>query len=279
MGLRRNSSQGLLPFGFRSGIYMTVVRCRVCGLIFSSPRPEPVEVEQSYGVDPLNYFSEKQASHKSHLPSKTFKELRSLLSQFEEPLLALDIGTGTGRNLLDLEVNGFLVTGVEASTTFYQQALINTRDIEVNLIHDTIENVEFARESFHLVVMSAVLEHFYEPDKVLEKVSTILKPGGIVFIEVPNSEWILGRLLNFYHKVIFSRLVTNLSPMHKPFHLYEFSLKSFQCYLQRTGNFTVEKYEYLSGELSQLGRIQNRLLRPLLSLSRNGVDLLIVLRK
>ena len=279
MGLRRNGSQGLFPFGFNSGVYVTVVRCQICGLIFSSPRPEPNDIGQNYDVEPLSYFSENQASTESSVDLGQFKQLKSYLSQFEEPLLALDIGTGTGLNLLKLNAEGFHVTGVEASRSFYSQALINTKDIDVILINDSIEKVEFAAETFHLVIMSAVLEHFYEPDKVLRKVSQILKPGGIVFIEVPNSEWLLGRLLNTYHKLIFSRLVTNLSPMHKPFHLYEFSLKSFQYYLQRTGDFAIEKHEYLPGELSLLGRLINRVFRPILSLSRNGVDLLMVLRK
>jgi len=51
-----------------------------------------------------------------------------------------------------------------------------------------------------------------------------LKTDGIMHIEVPSSDWLIARLLNFYYKIRGLDYVTNISPMHEPFHLYEFAL-------------------------------------------------------
>lgn len=277
-GLRRNSSQGLFPKRHLSGVYATVVECRVCGLIFSSPRPEPINVSEHYSVNPQEYFSEGQLDL-GNQPSVISELLKPKLSNFEGPLRALDVGAGIGRNMLLLLHEGFSVTGVEVSKSFFDQATVNLMGYEAELVNQEIENVNLPSESFHLIIMSAVLEHFYNPDTVLDKVFDLLKPGGIVFISVPNGDWLLGRLLNLYHKLMFSRLVTNLSPMHPPYHLYEFTIESFNSYMRRSGKFKLDWYEYTAGEVPLLGSILNRSLRPILGYSKNGIDLSLVLRK
>jgi hypothetical protein len=55
-----------------------------------------------------------------------------------------------------------------------------------------------------------------------------LAPNGQIYAEVPSARWLIGRMLNLAYRVRGIDYVTNLSPMHSPYHLYEFELKSFQ---------------------------------------------------
>ena len=55
-----------------------------------------------------------------------------------------------------------------------------------------------------------------------------LKKDGLIHIEVPDANWLISKLVNYYYKVTFAGYVTNISPMHPPYHLYEFSKESFR---------------------------------------------------
>src|SRR5205085_2091982 len=79
---------------------------------------------------------------------------------------------------------------------------------------------------FDFITFGAVLEHLYHPAACLEKALQWLKPEGILQVEVPSSKHLVSKLINIYFTLIGTNFVTNISPMHAPFHMYEFSLKS-----------------------------------------------------
>jgi hypothetical protein len=70
-----------------------------------------------------------------------------------------------------------------------------------------------------------------------------LKPGGIIHAEVPSSDYLLHQLLNGFYRLIGTNFVANLSPMHAPYHLYEFTPKSFNELGNKVG-FRVEHKSY-----------------------------------
>lgn len=57
-------------------------------------------------------------------------------------------------------------------------------DAYVGILPDVLENV--LHHSLDLVVMNSVLEHLDYPVETLEIIRRILKPGGILFINVPS---------------------------------------------------------------------------------------------
>ncbi len=57
-------------------------------------------------------------------------------------------------------------------------------------------DLPFARESFDIVLLVAVLEHTHEPWRILAEARRVLKPGGRAIIVVPNDVTMsVGRLL------------------------------------------------------------------------------------
>jgi len=93
----------------------------------------------------------------------------------------LDIGASTGLLLGIFKERGWEAWGVEPSGT---GELLSKRGIK--LIKGTFEEAALPKSYFDVVVLNHTLEHLEDPHKVLEKVHSLLKKGGIVYVDVPN---------------------------------------------------------------------------------------------
>ncbi len=51
--------------------------------------------------------------------------------------------------------------------------------------HDDIESLEFEDESFNAVVCWSVLEHVPNPTKAITEMYRVLKPGGLLWVQLP----------------------------------------------------------------------------------------------
>jgi len=140
-----------------------------------------------------------------------------------------------------------------------------------------IEDLEYPDQSFDFITFGAVFEHLYHPSKCLEKALRWLKPGGIIHVEVPSSKHFIGKIFNFYYRLCGTNYVTNLSPMHTPFHLYEFDLKSFEELSRKLG-FKIEKKNYDVCEIFFIPRIFHFLLTRYMEWTNTGMQLTVYLR-
>jgi SAM-dependent methyltransferase len=70
----------------------------------------------------------------------------------------------------------------------------------LRVITDTLRDDTYPPEFFDVVTAFQVFEHIIEPARDLEIIRRILKPGGLVMIEVPNIETGLVKLLGSRHR-------------------------------------------------------------------------------
>lgn len=56
------------------------------------------------------------------------------------------------------------------------------------VVYRNIQEIIGEKKTFDLVTLFHVVEHFYQPDMELASISKILKPGGVLIIETPNSQ-------------------------------------------------------------------------------------------
>lgn len=237
LGRRLNRHQGIRPRR-ATGVATTVVQCRKCGLIYADPRPVPETLAQHYGVSPEEYwrpaYFETERSHFEYFASK----FRSLWRSDRVPR-ALDVGAGAGKLMAALEAEGFDVFGIEPSCQFRARAIARgiSRD---RLQLAAIENAQYEPLAFDFVCFSAVLEHLHNPAIAVERALAWTARGGLLFVEVPSAHWLLGRLLNLAYRAQGLDYVTNLSPMHPPYHLYEFTLEAFAQHSRRAAYEVVE---------------------------------------
>jgi len=100
----------------------------------------------------------------------------------------LEVGCGYGFVLARLEEE-YETYGVDVSAHAVEQcrhraplSRCSVADIEQGLPE------HIARGTFDLVLARYVLEHLREPQRVMRELATLLRPGGLFFYSVPNTE-------------------------------------------------------------------------------------------
>ena len=103
------------------------------------------------------------------------------------PARILDAGCGPGASTLALArrypAASIVGLDVEAPAVALAQHLTGGLDCEIRL--ESIEGFE-ATEGFDLIQCRMVLEHVYDPRRSLQKLASLLRPGGAAYVETPN---------------------------------------------------------------------------------------------
>jgi ubiquinone/menaquinone biosynthesis C-methylase UbiE len=200
------------------------------------------------------------------------------LLRFEPGMKALDIGAGQGKAMIALRRAGFDVYGVEPSETFRAKTLAEMDIPQERLQLASVESVALPESEFDFVTFGAVLEHLQEPGKAINRAMRWLKPGGVLQAEVPSSDWLVARMANVFFRLHGLNYVSNLSPMHAPFHLYEFGLESFRKHA-KNGGYEVARYQYHVCSLYHVPKLVQPLLRAFMKVTDTGMQLTVWLRK
>jgi SAM-dependent methyltransferase len=276
LGMRLNKSQGLRPKSV-SGIAVSVKQCTNCDLVYSDPQPVPFSMDDHYGVPPAEYWGAHALSFSPTYYAEEIATAKRLLG-FKPGMTALDIGAGIGRGMAALQMAGFDVRGLEPSKPFRDYA-VSAMNIDPDRISErTIEQAEFPANSFDFINFGAVLEHFYTPAGAIARAAHWLAPGGLLYAEVPSSKYLMPRLINAFYKLRGVNYVSNLSPMHPPFHLYEFGLRSFKQHGEQTG-YEVVQAHYSVCTIRHAPRILHPFLRWWMEKTSSGMQLHVWMRK
>jgi SAM-dependent methyltransferase len=166
----------------------TLNECGNCGLVYVWPLPAAQELEEynsryftsAHGGIPSSRVA--IAYHRG-LASLRAAHIRDAMEHFGiEIKRVLEIGPGTGilRDLLESQYGSFDYVAVESDESCQQ--ILRSRGARV--YPRTVE-VLLNEAPSDLVIMSHVLEHTAEPLTFLREVLSMLRPGGLVFIEVP----------------------------------------------------------------------------------------------
>lgn len=275
IGRRLNGHQGMFPRR-RPGIAVSVSKCRRCSLVFANPLPVPFDLQDHYGVPPEAYWRDAYFQVSGTYFSAVIAK-HGELAGFKPGMTALDIGAGLGKAMIALQRAGFETYGIEPSIPFHERAINRMGLDPERLLGIGVEQAEFSPGQFDFITFGAVLEHLYDPSASIAKAIQWLKPGGLVHIEVPSSSWLVGRIINAFYRAQGSDFVGNISPMHTPFHLYEFGVPSFEMNGARLG-YRVAFHEHMVCD-TYLPRVLDPLLKPLMRATGTGMQLSIWLKK
>ena len=185
---RSKSAQGRAIF---AGAWL--YRCDGCGLIQSSPNPSLETLERYYAVDYRNQcLGGSDVADLTKFPLDNLfyynrgQSIAELLTPFvtvREPQV-LDIGAGYGHILhaLGERFPGGSRTAIEFSGVCVE----HLRSLGIAVHAEPAEEVLPRLEQFDVIVMSHVLEHFLDPGAMLRLIGSRLKPGGVLYVEVPH---------------------------------------------------------------------------------------------
>ena len=272
LGLRLSASQGFRPRK-AEGIAVPVKQCNDCSLVFSDPQPVPANHSDHYG-EPEDYWAPAAFRWTQEYFATEIASAKRLLD-FKPGMTALDIGVGLGKAMKSLSAAGFDSWGVEPSPGFRAKA-IEMMGLDPNRVQlAPVETAEFDQQ-FDFISFGAVLEHLYSPSLALERVLRWLKPGGIIQAEVPSSRWLVAKIVNAWFRLSGTNYVTHISPMHSPFHLYEFGLRSFELNGKRLG-YKVADHSFMTCEVMHLPF--KPLFRRLMDATDSGMQLTVYLTR
>ncbi|MFC1528377.1 class I SAM-dependent methyltransferase [Candidatus Latescibacterota bacterium] len=143
----------------------------------------------------------------------------------------LDIGFGGGGLLNLAHLDGWTIKGIELSPVFVQSAK-ERYNFDV-VTADFMEYKITDGEQYDTVVLRHVLEHLEQPVKAMNKVHSLLVPGGYAVLEFPNIESLEQRFKRFFQRTGLHK--KKYSENYKPGHCNEFCKESFTFLINKTG--------------------------------------------
>mgnify|MGYP000887897497 CR=1 FL=1 len=140
-------------------------------------------------VSPEEYFSDAKKQFKRHRSEMHLLTVKRYLKNKKEPLI-LDIGSGLGTTL-NLSKKYFIDPKIHAyENDENSKKYLNYINAQV-ISGDCISSLKNLNVAFDIIIASHFLEHV-SPDSLKDFINIIynlLKPGGILLIEVPNDNW------------------------------------------------------------------------------------------
>lgn len=208
-----------------------VLRCKRCGHGVLNPYPSIEAVQAIYASS--DYIDAYLDSGEQYVLDQT-QAAAILKPRFErlhhyKPSRGriLDIGAARGVFLSHARDHGWEVVGVEASPDAIAHAKSQLQ-IEIEL--GTLESLDLPSASFDCIHISHVLEHLWDPVAAIEKMHRLLKPSGIVVLEVPFE---FGTLFEFVqHRLLGVPRQINSVPST---HLHFFTIESISSILVDRG--------------------------------------------
>lgn len=215
--------------GPRGGLWFAVVRCKDCGLHYTSPRPSAATISSFY---PRSYFPKRapapstsvvrrRATANSRRARRNGRKVLPLHGQGR----LLDFGCGGGSYLDRMSRQGWRVTGLDVAAPAVRRI---RSELGLSAYVGTLPHPEIKPESFDVVTMWHSLEHVHDPAAVLREAFFHLAPGGKILVAVPNIESLAFRW--------FGR---HWYALDVPRHLTHFSPRTLSWMLERSG-FRVE---------------------------------------
>lgn len=215
------SFAALSPGGRRQFTYL---RCRGCGLATLAEGPDRRNLDAFYATDyelGSAEFAHGRRSLLSRLRAANFHRMARKIEAMIGKGRILDVGCGSGVFLAALRERGWDVAGVEPHLTAARQLRAH-HGIEVHV--GTLEEASTDWGSFDAASLLDVLEHLPDPVLALQKVWSLLRPGGVLIVTTPNVD-------SFEHR-LFGRHWYALQP---PDHLWLFSSGSLEQLVTRSG--------------------------------------------
>lgn len=165
--------------------HMRIVRCGVCDLVYVTPvfdeshykkvyrSAEYQEIVRDLGIKSHDYRVQRFGCERVDIMARHLHAARPRM---------LDVGCSTGFVVEAARDRGWNATGLDLNPSAIEYG--RSRGLDVR--NAALEDAQLEPGSFDAVCLFDVLEHLLEPAHTLRACTRLLRPGGIVFLYVPN---------------------------------------------------------------------------------------------
>lgn len=215
------------------------LECTTCGTLVSQKglsREELTVVDDESDFYGKNYWLDHQQSDldlpgfntrtRNDLPERNLYWLRTLLKYRAPPARVVELGCAHGSFVALMQQAGFRASGVEMSPWVVEYGR-QTFGIDVQV--GPVEGLDIARGSLDTIAMMDVMEHLPDPIATMSCCLELLKPDGILLIQMPN----------FVEGISYSELMKDRAPfleqLKEDEHLYLYSERAAVEFFHRLG--------------------------------------------
>ncbi len=148
------------------------------------------QIDNAFYEDLNEKWYEEEAHPVALLRAENATRNPWILKKIEELLgtscTILDIGCGAGFLTNTLAKAGHRVTGIDSSESSLNIAKIRDETHSVEYLQKDAFSMDYAQGSFDVICAMDFLEHIEEPERIVQMVSSFLRPGGLFFFHTFN---------------------------------------------------------------------------------------------
>ena len=178
--------RGLIPTTDAYGHALDdIVRCTHCGHMQLAHTPSDAELLPLYEDAEADHYIAEEAGQRA-----TAAAALDLIEAHAERGRLLDLGCWVGFLLAEARDRGWQVQGVEPSSFASSYA---REQLGLPVLRADLFAAELPEAAFDAVVLGDVIEHLPDPGAALDRIAALLRPGGVVYLALPDAGSALAR--------------------------------------------------------------------------------------
>jgi SAM-dependent methyltransferase len=171
--------------------YLSNIEIGICNSCGSVQNLNDTDMDNYY--NDYTYSVQSSGFAMSFMNSLAKKIKHNFCSDVVNPTI-LEIGSGSGEQLLEFQKLGFKVLGIEPSEKLSEFAnSIGVKTLTAFFDENTSKIVDPEFSEIDVVISSYTFDHIPRPVEVLQNIYNILAPNGLIVLEVHNLELIKQR--------------------------------------------------------------------------------------
>jgi 2-polyprenyl-3-methyl-5-hydroxy-6-metoxy-1,4-benzoquinol methylase len=180
--------------------------CLGCGVIYTSPRLSRATLDRFYQVEQARRRRQPPLAEVLAQPEspKAAGRVAFVLPHLPPAARVLEIGAGDGRVVAALarRLPGGVVTGLDAAYEGDARPAPGVRLLAGRV--DERTSAAGLQPPYDCVAAFHVLEHQHDPVAFLRALTALLAPGGVLYLEVPNTyrHWWLGKDVEVFFNTV-----------------------------------------------------------------------------
>ena len=162
-----------------------IVICKDCGFVFNNPSPSYAELSKHYTSWSNYEIPQTEGKYSSEMANKWLRTFDFVKKRFPDNFqgYVLEVGCATAFGLSIFKSNGWDVLGLDPSE---KASKLAKEKYGIEVIKSLFDINLFKGKKYDLIIFSHVLEHIIDPDELVKELVLILKPSGLIYIEVPD---------------------------------------------------------------------------------------------
>jgi SAM-dependent methyltransferase len=182
------NGKGLKTLRVRRAQY---VRCPICRCMSVNPYPRRELNKAFQGLGTVENLEQEDEKRQGYF-GRRLARLESRLGEAYRGARLLEVGCGAGILLQEAWRRGWHADAIELSVELAARARINNPT--ANVITGDIQNQEPTGPPYEAIISLDVLEHVLVPMTMIENCRELLKPGGLLLLQTPNTRSLRSRV-------------------------------------------------------------------------------------